>query len=89
MDSRHSRISSKNAEFLGIGGEELISDPKKLYQALKLTLLGKTKDPKPMAIGNPMNMYELCNFDDPDFVLLFLCNPDVLKYTSDTVGYTL
>ena len=51
-------------------------------------MAGKAGDPTPMDIEK-LNMFALCNFDDPDFLLLFLCNPDVLKYASDTMSYTL
>ena len=74
--------------YLGIGGTKLITDPSKLYQQIKLSMAGKAGDPTPMNIGK-LNMFALCNFDDPDFLLLFLCNPDVLKYASDTMSYTL
>ena len=76
----------------GIGDRKLIIDQSssnaKLYQAVKLALAGDPKVPKPMTIDK-MKIFALCNFDDPDFLLLFLCNPDVLKYTSDTMSYTL
>ena len=82
----------KNRLFLGIGGGELISDPTKLYQQIQLSMIGKPGDPTPMMIGKLTklgNMFELCNFEDPDILRLFLCNPDVLKYTSDAMSYTL
>ena len=82
------KICSSVSVYSGIGGTEVISDPVKLYQAVKSTLLGPSKVPKQMKIGN-MNMFKLCNSNNSDFVLLFLCNPDVLKYTSDTLRYVL
>ena len=93
IGSKYRQKYYRNQLYLGIGpntigGTELIKEPSKLYQQIKLSMAGKTGDPTPMNMLK-MNMFALCNFDDPDIMLLFLCNPDVLKYTSDAMTYTL